>query len=87
MNPRRVILLVGLAIVSCRPPAGRSVSGTVESTPSTYHAYNFGGGWNHVFRPNLILDFRAGAVLKPYQFNQASAPSGVFSSALYASST
>jgi hypothetical protein len=52
------------------------VSGTTETTPSTYHAYNFGGGWSHIFRPNLVLDFRAGAVLKPYQFNQAAAAAG-----------
>ena len=49
------------------------VSGAAETTPSDYHAYNFGGGWTHIFRPNLILDVRGGAVLKPYVFNQAAA--------------
>ncbi|HEY1340941.1 MAG TPA: TonB-dependent receptor, partial [Bryobacteraceae bacterium] len=53
------------------------VQGTNETTPSDYHAYNFGGGWNHIFRPNLILDFRAGAVLKPYVFNQAQSSAGI----------
>jgi hypothetical protein len=52
------------------------VAGTNETTPSTYHAYNFGGGWNHIFRSNLVLDVRAGAVLKPYQFNQAASSAG-----------
>ncbi len=53
------------------------VSGTLETTPSDYHAYNFGGGVTHLFRPNLILDVRAGALLKPYVFNQAAASNGI----------
>ena len=53
------------------------VNGAQETTPSDYHAFNFGGGWTHTFKPNLILDFRAGAVLKPYVFNQASATAGI----------
>jgi Cna protein B-type domain. len=53
------------------------VAGTTETTPSTYHAYNFGGGYYHAFRPNLILDVRAGAVLKPYVFNQAASSLGI----------
>ncbi|MDQ2899591.1 MAG: TonB-dependent receptor [Acidobacteriota bacterium] len=52
------------------------VGGTTETTPSTYHAYNFGGGLTHIFRANLIMDVRGGAVLKPYVFNQASAAEG-----------
>jgi hypothetical protein len=52
------------------------VTGTIEETPSDYHAFNFGGGWNYVFRPNLIADIRGGAVLKPYVFNQASSSTG-----------
>ena len=52
------------------------VSGTNETTPSTYHAYNFGGGYDHLFSPNLILDVRAGAMLKPYTFNQAQSSAG-----------
>jgi Carboxypeptidase regulatory-like domain/TonB dependent receptor len=52
------------------------VAGTLETTPSDYHAYNFGGGITHLFRPNLILDVRAGALLKPYVFNQAAASNG-----------
>ncbi len=43
---------------------------------SKYHAYNFGGGYTHVFGPNLIVDARGGAMLKPYQFSQANAPNG-----------
>ena len=53
------------------------VAGTHETTPSTYHAYNFGGGYYHMFSPSLILDVRAGALLKPYVFNQASASVGI----------
>lgn len=52
------------------------VAGTVSSNVSHYHAYNFGGGYTHVFGPNLIMDVRGGAMLKPYQFSQAFAPGG-----------
>ena len=52
------------------------VAGTVDANVSHYHAYNFGGGYTHVFGANLILDVRGGAMLKPYQFSQASAPDG-----------
>jgi len=52
------------------------VTGTVDFNVSNYHAYNFGGGYTHVFGPNLILDVRGGAMLKPYQFSQAHAPDG-----------
>ena len=52
------------------------VNGTNERTPSDYHAYNFGGGWDYVLRPNVIFDVRAGALLKPYTFNQAASSSG-----------
>lgn len=48
----------------------KPVSGTFATNPQAYHAYNFGGAWDHVFRPNLILDARAGAMLKPYSFYQ-----------------
>ncbi|MGH9529278.1 MAG: TonB-dependent receptor domain-containing protein [Terriglobales bacterium] len=55
------------------------VAGTIASNPQAYHAYNFGGAWDHVFRPNLILDVRAGAMLKPYSFYQnAGLPPGGF---------
>ena len=47
------------------------VTGTVDANVSHYHAYNFGGGYTHVFSPSLILDVRGGAMLKPYQFRQA----------------
>lgn len=52
------------------------IAGTVGSNVSNYHAYNFGGGYTHVFGPNLILDVRGGAMLKPYAFSQANAPNG-----------
>lgn len=52
------------------------VTGTVDANVSHYHAYNFGGGYTHVFGSNLILDVRAGAMLKPYTFRQAAAPAG-----------
>lgn len=52
------------------------IAGTIESNVSNYHAYNFGGGFTHVFTPNLVLDLRGGAMLKPYVFNQASSSLG-----------
>ncbi|MBV9083698.1 MAG: carboxypeptidase regulatory-like domain-containing protein, partial [Acidobacteriaceae bacterium] len=52
------------------------ISGTVDIDPASYHAYDFGGGFDHLFSPTLILDVRAGAMLKPYTFNQAVAPNG-----------
>jgi hypothetical protein len=52
------------------------IAGTFESNVSNYHAYNFGGGYTHIFRPNLLLDVRGGAMLKPYVFNQAFSPAG-----------
>ena len=52
------------------------IAGTVGSNVSNYHAYNFGGGYTHVFGPTLIFDVRGGAMLKPYQFSQASSPGG-----------
>jgi len=45
------------------------VAGTIQSNVSNYHAYNFGGGFTHVFTPNLLVDVRGGALLKPYVFN------------------
>ena len=55
--------------------------GTVDFNISNYHAYNFGGGYTHIFGPNLILDLRGGAMLKPYRFSQAAAPNGFASAA------
>lgn len=46
------------------------ITGTISENPQSYHAYNFGGAWDHSFGPNLIADFRAGAMLKPYKFYQ-----------------
>jgi hypothetical protein len=51
-------------------------NGTVSSNHNTYRTTNFGGGWDHIFSPTLILDVRAGAMLKPFVFNQADAPNG-----------
>ncbi|HZY63747.1 MAG TPA: carboxypeptidase regulatory-like domain-containing protein [Edaphobacter sp.] len=45
------------------------VAGTIASNISHYHAYNFGGGFTHVFTPNLLFEVRGGAMLKPYTFN------------------
>jgi hypothetical protein len=53
------------------------VRGTVEDQPSNYHANNFGGGWVHSFKSNLILDVTAGALRKPYVFNQAHSTIGI----------
>ena len=52
------------------------IAGTIGSNVSNYHAYNFGGGYTHVFTPNLLLDVRGGAMLKPYVFTQAYSPIG-----------
>jgi hypothetical protein len=52
------------------------LAGTVEVQPSDYHAYNYGGGWDHVFRSNLLFDVRGGVLQKPYVFNQAQGPNG-----------
>ena len=53
------------------------VVGTVEEQPSDYHANNFGGGWVHSFRSNLIMDVSAGVLRKPYVFNQARSTIGI----------
>jgi hypothetical protein len=34
------------------------VAGTIESNVSNYHVYNFGGGFTHLFTPNLLVDIR-----------------------------
>ncbi len=52
------------------------VVGALETTPSDYHAYNYGGGWDHILKSNLILDVRAGALTKPYVFNNSQADAG-----------
>lgn len=52
------------------------VGGMVDGNVQHYHAYNFGGGYTHAFSSNLLLNARAGAMLKPYQFSQADAPDG-----------
>lgn len=52
------------------------VAGTIESNISNYHAYNFGGGFTHVFTQNLLLDVRGGAMLKPYTFNSTVSAAG-----------
>jgi hypothetical protein len=53
------------------------VVGVQSTTPSDYHAYNFGGGWDHLFRESLVLDVRGGVLRKPYVFNQAKADAGI----------
>ncbi|MGH9435559.1 MAG: hypothetical protein ACRD06_06135, partial [Terriglobia bacterium] len=53
------------------------IAGTIALDPQTYHAYNFGGAWDHTFSPNLVADFRAGALLKPYTFYQDAGLSSV----------
>jgi hypothetical protein len=52
------------------------IAGTIGSNVSDYHAYNFGGGYTHVFTQTLLLDVRGGAMLKPYVFTQAFSPNG-----------
>jgi hypothetical protein len=51
-------------------------NGTVSSNHNTYRTSNFGGGWDHIFSPSLVLGVRAGAMLKPFVFNQVDAPTG-----------
>src|SRR5258708_12510862 len=53
------------------------VIGTAEEQPSDYHANNFGGGWVHTFSANLILAMSAGALRKPYVFNQPKSTIGI----------
>jgi hypothetical protein len=45
------------------------VAGTTSVSPNIYHAFNYGGGWDHAFKPDLILDARGGYNSKPYQIN------------------
>jgi hypothetical protein len=45
------------------------VAGTTSVNPSPYHAWNFGGAWDHIFRPNLILEARGGFNFRPVQVN------------------
>jgi len=52
------------------------IQGTNETTPSRYHAHNYGGGFVHFFKPNLILDVSGGVLSKPYVFNQALSAAG-----------
>jgi len=51
------------------------VAGTTSVDPTIFHAWNYGGGWDHVFTPNLILDVHGGYDSKPYQINQTN-PAG-----------
>jgi hypothetical protein len=51
--------------------------GTNEMLPSNYHGNNYGGGWVHIFKPNLILDVRGGGLTKPTVFNQARSDVGI----------
>lgn len=43
-------------------------TGTKQVSEALYHGTDAGGGWDHVFKPNLILDVRAGWMQKPYEF-------------------
>lgn len=52
------------------------IAGTIGSNVSNYHAYNFGGGYTHIFTANLLAEAHGGAMLKPYVFNQAFSPNG-----------
>ncbi len=52
----------------------QAVVGVQASNFSRYHAYNYGGGWNHIFNPNLMLEVRAGVLTKPYVFGKNAFP-------------
>ena len=43
-------------------------TGAKQSNEAIYHGTDGGGGWDHVFKPNLILDVHAGWMTKPYEF-------------------
>ena len=45
------------------------VAGTTSISPTIYHAWNYGGGWDHAFTQDLILDIHGGYNSKPYQIN------------------
>lgn len=45
------------------------LAGTTSISPTIFHAWNYGGGWDHAFTPNVILDIRGGYNSKPYQIN------------------
>ncbi len=45
------------------------VAGTTSISPTIFHAWNYGGGWDHAFTPDLILDVHGGYNSKPYQIN------------------
>lgn len=49
------------------------VAGTTSISPTSYHAWNYGGGWDHAFTPDLILDVHGGYNSKPYQINPTNA--------------
>jgi outer membrane receptor protein involved in Fe transport len=52
----------------------QAVVGVQASAFSNYHAYNYGGGWNHIFNPNMMLEVRAGVLTKPYDFGRNAFP-------------
>ena len=45
------------------------VAGTTSISPTIFHAWNYGGGWDHAFTPDVILDVHGGYNSKPYQIN------------------
>lgn len=47
-------------------------TGDKKTSQAIYHATDGGGGWDHIFKPNLILDVRAGWMQKPYEFGSVS---------------
>ena len=53
------------------------VTGMQATSPSNYHAYDLGGGYDYAIRPNLILDIRAGGLMKPYVFASPLASAGL----------
>jgi hypothetical protein len=52
------------------------VTGTIEYAPSNYHAYDWGVGYVRVLSPHIIYDAQAGLLLKPYDFNTNTVPTG-----------
>ena len=52
------------------------VVGTIETSPSDYHGYDWGAGYTRVITQHIIYDAQAGILLKPYVFNTNQVPGG-----------
>ena len=53
------------------------VVGTIETSPSNYHAYDWGVGFTRLISQHMVFDAQAGILLKPYVFNSATIDNAV----------